>query len=131
MLLSELPIEIQEILRAERLTLCEKWYKNTGYEVCLVNKEGTRYFYAIRKQFEYTNDRGGYMPFGGGSDWHISYGKILWDRTKQVMGNDYDYFWTKTSNLFAKSANGTIIPKRVGTKKEVIELVKAIGIFNL
>lgn len=131
MLLSELPIEIQKKLKEERLTLCEKWYKNTGYEVCFVNKEGTRYFYAIRKQFEYSNDKGGYMPFGGGSEWHISYGKILWDRTKQVMGNDYDYFWTKTSNLFAKSANGTIIPKRVGTKKEVMELVKAIGIFNL
>lgn len=38
MLLCELPVEIQKKLKVERLTLHEKWYKNTGYEVCFVNK---------------------------------------------------------------------------------------------
>lgn len=117
-------------MQAERLTLCDSWKINNSYEVCFVNKEGTRYFSAIRKCISWNDDKGNYMPFGGGSVWYVSYGKIQWDRMKQIMGKDFDYYWCKGSK-FTKSQNGTIIPKTVNTKKEVMDLVKMIGIFNL
>ena len=127
MTLYDLPPTIQDSLRKERLELSQKWYRNTSYEVCFVNAEGTRYFRAIRKQSAYTDDKGNYMPFGGGSVWNVSYGKILWDRKKQPLGGDYDYFWVMSGKTFTQSTNGTVIPKTVGKKSEVINIAKEIG----
>lgn len=127
MTLSDLPQEVQQELINERVELCSKWHRNTPYEVCFTNKEGTRYFEARRKQSAYSDDRGNYMPFGGGSQWYIYYGKILWDRRKNPVG-EWDYYWVKTGQTFGKSSNGTMIPKSLGKKSEVIELAKNIGI---
>lgn len=38
------------------------------------------------------------------------------------------YYWVKSNKTFGKSSNGTIIPTKVGTKKEVLEIAKNIGI---
>ena len=67
------------------------------------------------------------MPFGGGSEWTLQYGCIGFSRKKQVMGYDYELCRGKT---YSKSANGTIIPASVKTKKEVLSIAKAIGIFD-
>ena len=127
MLLSELDQKVQEQLLSERAELSTKWYKNTPYEVSFTNLEGTRYFTAVRKQDPWNDDKGNYMPYGGGSRWHICYGKILWSTGKDPFGGK-TYFWKRTSQLFAKSSNGTVIPQSVATKKEVIEIAKRIGI---
>ena len=96
--------------------------KNDAYYVCFTNEEGTRYFQAIRVSLS-----GQYSRFGGGSYWKVRYGKILWDCKPAPMGDLKEYFWTMSNKIFNKSSNGTIIPTRVDTKKEVLEIAKSIG----
>ena len=122
MQLSDLREDIQQQLLAERTTLCSKWKVNTPYQVCFTNAEDTRYFTAVRRQLSWNDDKGNYMPFGGGSVWHITYGKILWSRTKKPMGG-FDYIWVRSNKTFGKSANGTEIPKTLATKAEVMQLL--------
>lgn len=123
---SDLPIEIQQRLNCERLNLRNRSI-NSAYEVLLYNQLGTRYFHARRHQNSWSDDKGNYMPFGGGSEWTLQYGCIGFSRKKQVMGYDYELCRGKT---YSKSANGTIIPASVKTKKEVLSIAKAIGILK-
>lgn len=125
---NELPIEIQEQLNKEREELKGKT-TNTPYVIYLYNNEGTRYLYARRICRSYNDDKGNYMPFGGGTYWTITYGKVQFERYRNMMG-ETDYRLCDGLH-FGKSANGTIIPSKVETKKEVIELIKQIGIFNI
>lgn len=127
MLLSDLDQKVREKLLKERAELSTKWHKNTPYEVSFTNLEGTRFFKAVRKQDSWSDDKGNYMPYGGGSRWYISYGKILWATGRDPLGGE-KYFWKRTSQLFAKSSNGTVIPKSVATKNEVMDIAKQIGI---
>jgi hypothetical protein len=123
--LTELQEEVQKALLEERLHLYETWKKNDAYHICFTNQEGTRYFRADRISLPHSTSG---MSFGGGSYWKITYGKILWDIKRAPMGDLCEYFWMRSNKIFGKSANGTIIPKRVDSKKEVIEIAKAIGI---
>lgn len=131
MTLQDLPQEIQNKLRSSRLELHNTWKCNDAYHVCFTDATGTRYFAADRVCMAWNNNHGAYMPFGGGTYWKIRYGKILWDRRKDALGYDYEYFWVRSGKIFNKSANGTDVPKTVGTKKEVMEIAKAIGIFDI
>ena len=130
MKLQDLPQAIQEKLNAERAVLCKNWYENDAYRITLVSEDGKRFFTAIRKQSAYTNDKGAYMPYGGGSEWHLAYGAVQFDYETELMGNGREYFWRK-GKTYGKSANGTIIPKKVNTKKEVLDVVKQIGLFEI
>lgn len=131
MTLSDLPQEIQDKLNEERKLLHEKWKRNEAYYVSFANKEGTRYFRARRVCKSWNDDKGNYMPFGGGTYWRISYGAILWDRRKDPVG-EWEYFWTMSGKkVYSKSKNGTEIPHMAETKKEVMAIAKAIGIFNI
>lgn len=131
MTLSELPQTIQDELIAKRKELHNTWKRNDSYHILFTNEEGTRYFQADRISECYTDNKGNYMPFGGGSYWKITYGKILWNRRKQPMGCEYDYYWTTSSSTFSKSKNGTIIPKTLSKKSEVLELAKRIGTLKI
>lgn len=126
MLLSQLPQEIQDKLIAERKELHAQGC-NTAYHVRFVNKEGTRFFEAYR-----FNDFDGHKSTGG--YWKIDYGKIVWMKRVHHIGwgfpDDVKYSWVN-GQLFGKSANGTEIPKTVGSKKEVMAIAKAIGIFEI
>lgn len=124
---SELPIEAQQKLNSERIDL-HNHSINSAYEVLLYDKSGRRFFHARRRQYTWNDDKGNYMPFGGGSEWMIKYGCIGFSRIKQVMGYDYELVRGK---VYSKSANGTIIPASVSTKKEVLSIAKAIGIFDI
>ena len=126
--LSELPVEIQTALRDERILLHSTWKRNDSYNVCFTDKDGTRFFTATRKCIpSYVTDR----PFGGGSYWVVRYGKILWSSKPSPLGTImYEYYWKKGS-CFNKAKNGTEIPNMVATKKEVLALAKAIGIFEM
>ncbi len=125
---NDLPIEVQQRLNLERLNLCNVSINN-AYEVLLYNQQGTRYFYARRHQNSWYDEKGNYMPFGGGSEWIIRYGYICFSRKKQVIG--YDYELVKSTKTYAKSANGTVIPHFVKIKKEVLNIAKMIGIFGV
>lgn len=126
MLLTDLEQNIQNHLRNERELLHLNWYRNTPYEVLFTNHEGTRYFYARRHQSHWNDDKGHSMPFGGGSEWRITYGKILWTTSKNPAGGK-DYFWVQSSQIFGKSTNGTVIPSKVATKREVLAIAHSIG----
>ena len=67
MQLSDLNQEIQQKMRKDRALLHQTMKRNTPFEICFTNEEGTRYFKAIRKQHPFTDDKGNYMPYGGGS----------------------------------------------------------------
>lgn len=126
MTLQDLPEDVQQKLLSERVKLWQTMHANDAWHVAFVNKEGTRYFEAYRRN-DFTRWSGGSMH----GWWRVRYGKVLWDRSKQPIGNDYDYFWVFSNHTFKRSMNGTDIPKEVHTKKEVIELAKAIGIFDI
>lgn len=131
MTLNELPQEIQDKLNEMRSHLHEDEHRNDAYNVVLVNKEGTRYFFAKRVCECWSDDKGHYMPFGGGTHWNIKYGPVMWNRHRNPVG-EWDYEWcVPSSKCFMKSMNGTEIPSSVGTKKEVLAIAKAIGIFEL
>ena len=125
---NELPIEIQEQLNAEREELKSK-HINTPYKIHIYNADGTRYFCANRVCRSWNDNKGNYMPFGGGTYWTLIYGKVQFQRYRNVMG-ETDYSLCD-GDCFKKSANGTIIPSRVETKKEVLGIIKQIGIFEL
>lgn len=108
---SELPIEVQEKLNTKRLTL-RNHQINSKCEVLLYNPSGTRYFYAKRCQID------------GSSQWEIKYGFMCFSRMNQEISCDYEIVKGKT---YSQSANGTIIPSTVKTKKEVILLAHKIG----
>lgn len=126
MTLNDLDIETRNRLVKMRNELSKTWKENSAYRICFTNPEGTRYFSAIRKVISWNDDKGHYMPFGGGSYWQIKYGKIKWTTEKDPIGGKV-YLWVKSRETFSKSANSTIIPKEVKTKKEVLEIAKKIG----
>ena len=92
----DLPIDTRQRLNCERLNLHNRSI-NSAYEVLLYNQLGTRYFHARRHQNSWYDDKGNYMPFGGGSEWTLQYGCIGFSRKKQVMG--YDYVSVSYTNL--------------------------------
>lgn len=128
MKISELPTEVQEQLARERQALARKKV-DTPYEVELYNADGTRFFRARRVQHAWGDDKGNYMSFGGGSHWTVTYGAVQARSYRSPMGTmEYELSLGKA---FGRSANGTVIPKAVATKREVLDIAKAIGIFNL
>ncbi len=128
MKISELPLEVQNQLVQKRVELSNKRI-NTAYRVELYNSDGTRYFMASRICQSWNNDRGAYMPFGGGTYWLISYGVVQWATRKDPLGgNAYELCNGKE---YSKSRNGTEIPKRLSTKKEALALINSIGIFQI
>lgn len=125
---SELPQEWQNKLAEDRIALALKRI-NTPYEIEVYNAQGTRYFVARRVCIDWTNDRGGYMPFGGGSYWTISYGAVQFRSRRNPCGEvEYELCKGKT---YGASANGTKIPNNLHTKREVLDLLKSIGIFDI
>ena len=124
---NELPQDVQERLNNERKELCKK-NLNTPYEVRLYNKEGTRYFAARRVCKVWADDKGHYMPFGGGTYWTVRYGAVQFRNERQAIGRRYELCDGKT---YMKSKNGTEIFPEVDTKKEVMRIAKLIGIFDI
>lgn len=122
---SELPQQVQDSLTSEQSHLHLKQV-NTAYEVLFYNKTGTRFFHARRVQSSWQGN-GAYMPFGGGSVWAIKYGEMGFRTCRNPFGGiDAELREGKT---FGKSKNGTVIPKSVSTKREVLALIAQIGIF--
>ena len=121
----ELPKEVQETLAEAKGRLHLKQV-NTAYEILMYNKAGSRYFNARRVQDSWQGN-GVYMPFGGGSRWVIRYGEMAFRTHRNPFGGiDAEMCFGRA---FGKSSNGTVIPKSVGTKKEVLALIAQIGIF--
>ena len=122
---SELPLAVQESLADAKNRLHLKQV-NTAYEILVYNKTGTRYFNARRVQDSWQGN-GVYMPFGGGSKWAIKYGEIGFKTHRDPFGGiDAEL---GMGRRFEKSANGTVIPQFVASKREVLALLTAIGIF--
>lgn len=122
----ELPIEWQDRLTSERKALSGKNH-NDAYEVRMYNEAGTRYFIARRVCHAWNDDKGHHMNFGGGTHWTIRYGAVQFRAHRNPCGGtDYELSDGKTYN---RSANGTEIPARVATKKEVMDILNKIGIF--
>lgn len=130
MTLNDLDFDIKNKLVEQRKELCSKWKKNDSYNICFTNEEGTRYFRATRVVSSWNDDKGNYMPFGGGSCWKIRYGKIKWATEKDPLGGTV-YSWVQSRETFSKSVNGTVIPNEVKTKKEVLEIAKQIGTLKI
>ena len=130
MTFQELPAEVQERLTKDRQALAGK-IRNDAYTIHIYDAAGKRYLYARRccKAWgEVRNNHACSMPFGGGTYWTIKYGAVQFTRRRNPLGiMDYELCDGKT---YCKSANGTSIPTQVETKKEVIDIIKRIGIFN-
>lgn len=126
MTFQELPIEVQEQLRKDRLALKEKNF-NGAYRIILYSNDGSRYFIAKRKQPTH-GEWGGKPIFDGHSYWEIKYGRVE-IKAKRMWG---DIFYELCNGVrFKKSKNGVEIPEYLDKKKDVIELIKKLEIFEL
>lgn len=131
MTFSELPQETQDRLNKELQQIRDKRCDCIGTRsITLWNANKTRCLQAFRiihVANAYVNGtwRGTY------SYWEINYFKPqdVATKVRQVMG--YDYEWREHRTFYSASANGTVIPNNVKTKKEVLALAKSIGIFNI
>lgn len=123
MTIDELPIEEQNRLRETKPAFVGRRI-NSVREVLAYDKTGTRYFHAWR---EYRGSR--YGNYGNPSEWRIRYGKVQFCSEKDPFGDIY-YEWCN-GKTFGKSPNGTVIPSFVGTKKEVMDVLNKIGIFDI
>lgn len=121
---NELLTDVQNKLIQDRKELKNK-NVNNAYHIELYNEEGTRYFVATRKCQAYSDNRGNYMPFGGGSVWKITYGCVQFKSTVDFGIKTYELCSGKTYG----KRNGVEIPRTLNTKKEVMELVKKLEIF--
>jgi hypothetical protein len=124
----ELPVEVQQQLAQQRAELAGKRI-NTAYQVKLYNADGTRYIEAARCCKPWNDDKGHAMPFGGGTYWTIRYGAVQWQTRKDPLGGKA--YELCNGKHYGKSHNGVEIPNRLNTKKEVIALIKSIGIFKI
>ena len=114
---NELPQEWQEKLLEERKNLHKRNHIGKS-SVTLYNKEGTRFFWASY------SSRSRYEP----AHWSVSYGAVQFTREYDFSRNE-SYVWT-WGKRFNQSLNGTHIPRWVDTRKDVLELVDKIGIFE-
>lgn len=124
----ELPAEVQQQLAQQRAELAGKRI-NTAYRVELYNADGTRYIEAVRCCKSWNDDKGHAMPFGGGTYWTIRYGAVQWQTRKDPLGGKA--YELCNGKQYGKSRNGVEIPNRLNTKKEVIALIKNIGLFKI
>ena len=124
----ELPAEVQQQLAQQRAELAGKRI-NTAYRVELYNADGTRYIEAARCCKSWNDDKGHAMPFGGGTYWTIRYGAVQWQTRKDPLGGKA--YELCNGKQYGKSRNGVEIHNRLNTKKEVIALIKSIGIFKI
>ena len=123
----ELPKLVQESLTADRAKLSKRNF-HSAYEVLAYNPEGTRYFRARRVCHSWQDDKGHSMPFGNGTHWTIAYGAVQFRAYRNPFNiTDYELCDGKRYN---RSMNGTEIPAQVATKKEVMDIVSKIGIFE-
>lgn len=122
---NELPTDVQVRLAQERTELHKTWYKNTPRMIKLANADGTRFFYAERiSGFDGYRSTGDY--------WKLHYGVIQFSKERTNNPFEYEFEWKwKMGKCYAKTANGTVIPKTVDKKKDVLTIVKAIGIFDI
>ena len=116
---SELPQEWQDKLNEDRKKLHLK-YVSGKWDLLVYNKEGTRYFWA-----HYITATGRYeYPY-----WVVEYGPVGFRIETDKKGNTV-YVLCRSQKHYAKSLNGTEIPGTVRTKKEAIEVMNKIGIFE-
>lgn len=125
---NELPQEVQQRLLEESKNLSKK-NQNTAYRISLYNPNGTRHFFAIRKQLQWSDDKGNYMPYGGGSYWYTYYYVVGFKAYKDVLG-EIDYKLVDSvscKNVILKNGEKVQVKGVFKTKSEVLELVKKIG----
>lgn len=96
-------------LNEERPFLCTRKIINRCREVRFYNPQGTRCFWARK--------------MSGQKVWYISYGAV-------VISQDGDgkYILTMShKHQYNQSANGTIIPRKVESRNQVMEIAGQIG----
>ena len=96
-------------LNEQRPFLCTRKIINKCREVKFYNPSGTRCFWAYKAL--------------GEQKWYIHYGKV-------VIGQDSDgkYILTMSrKHEYNQSTNGTLIPRHVATRTQVMELAGQIG----
>lgn len=111
----ELPQETQNRLLSEKKELYKK-SRISRSDLLLIDKSGTRYLRAF------------YMDGNISSNikyWRVKYGAIGFAKSEGA------YNWVETKKCFYRSANGTFIPSAVSSKNKVLEIAKAIGIFEI
>ena len=87
---AELPIETQEQLKKDMTELKNKSYQDS-HNIVFYNNNGTRYFTAVRVHSSWNDNKGNYLPYGGGSEWKIAYGAIRFKSYRNPMGQiDYE-----------------------------------------
>lgn len=127
MMFNELPENVQVQLRRDK----EQYVStrvNDSYTIHLYSADGKRYVYAHRHAIPSL-----YMNFGGGSYWTIEYGKVQFEGYKDPLGGR-SYRWCdgkKFGSITKADGSVVTIPNRVDTKQEVLDIIRAIGKFDI
>ena len=97
-------------INEQRASLCTKKMINKCREVRFYNQQGTRCFWAYKSI--------------GMRKWNVRYGKVV---IAQQSNGKYALTMSKATE-FSQSANGTIIPRTLQSRTQVMELAESIGI---
>lgn len=126
---SQLPQEYQDQLAKMRSELKDE---NTPFAITLHSKNGRVAFYARRCQHAWENHRtGNRLNFGGGSYWTIVCCPIQWRPRKDLMGGGFSLELCDGPRYGKYGKDDKAIPRQLATKKEVLELAREIGLFNI
>lgn len=110
---SELPIDVQERLNENSSTCQTEHQYRISY--LLIQYGRNTLFFSTTGLKPWNDDKGHYMPFGGGTSWVIRYGCVQFKLVRNPMGQiDYELC---NGKVYGKSANGTIIPNSLPNKR--------------
>lgn len=114
---SELKEEYQQDLN-QQIDKLVSVIRNTPYVVNVYTR--TRHFYARRVAKCWSDDKGHYMPFGGGSYWRVTYCSLAFSRRIDPFGG----FFYEIVDGKQFASKGDVIVENKGTKKALLEYCK-------
>lgn len=112
----DLPQGTKDRLMSEKKELYKKSYIRRS-DLLLIDKSGSRYLRAFYNGNGTISSKIKY--------WAVKYGAIGFAKSEGI------YKWVETKKRFSVSSNGVFIPSAVSSKNKVLEIAKAIGIFEI
>ena len=120
----ELPIEVQEQLRAE-IAAQANTISDSPFSLKIYSKNGKRWIYAYRCVGDCVNKNGNPWRLGGPQNWTIQYGAVQFESYRNPLG---EKSWRLCeSKVFSSKTleDGSVleIPRTLHKKAEVLEFI--------
>jgi len=127
----ELPIEVQERLKAE-IAEQANTFSDGAFFLKIYSKNGLRWIYAYRSVGDCVNKNGNPWRLGGPQNWTISYGAVQFESYKNPCGEKSWRLYEGKTFRSTKLKDGTVIevPRTLPKKKDVLEFISTFPGFD-